>query len=54
MIVKSFLGESWKGLIGELKLSYRRIFRIIGESLAAVRSVFRRGGLDGILSLNLR
>ena len=54
MIVKIVLGESLNCLIGELKLSYRRIFRIIGESLAAVRSVLRRGGLDGVLSINLR
>ena len=54
MIVKIVLGESLKSLIGELKLSYRRIFRIIGESLEEVRSVLRRGGLGGVLSLNLR
>ena len=54
MIVKIVLGESLKSLIGELKLSYKRIFRIIGESLAAVRSVLRRGGLGGVLSINLR
>ena len=48
MIVKIVLGESLKSLIGELKLSYRRIFRIIGESLAEVRSGLRRGGLFGI------
>ncbi|WP_315024259.1 hypothetical protein, partial [Alloprevotella tannerae] len=33
---------------GKLKLSYRRIFPIIGESLAAVRRGLRRGGLAGI------
>ena len=54
MIVKIILGESLNCLIGELKLSYRRIFRIIGESLEEVRSVLRRGGLGGVLSLNLR
>ena len=48
MIGKSFLGESWNGLIGELKLSYKRIFPIIGESLAEVRSGLRRGGWDWI------
>ncbi|MCG2651148.1 chromosome partitioning protein ParB [Alloprevotella tannerae] len=48
MIGKSFLGESLKSLIGELKLSYRRIFRITGESLAAVRSALRGGGPGGI------
>ena len=48
MIVKIVLGESLKCLIGELKLSYRRIFRIIGESLAEVRSVLRWGGLGGV------
>ena len=48
MIGKSFLGESLNFLIGKLKLSYRRIFRIIGESLAAVRSGLWRGGLFGI------
>ena len=32
MIGKSFLGESLNFLIGKLKLSYRRIFPIIGES----------------------
>ena len=37
MIGKSFLGESLKFLIGKLKLSYRRVFSIIGESLARVR-----------------
>ena len=48
MIGKSFLGESWNGLIGKLKLSYKRIFPIIGESLAEVRRGLRRGGLAGI------
>ena len=48
MIGKIVLGESLKFLIGKLKLSYRRIFPIIGESLAEVRSGFRRGGLVGI------
>ena len=37
MIGKIVLGESWKSLIGELKLSYRRVFSIIGDSLARVR-----------------
>ncbi|WP_314574323.1 hypothetical protein, partial [Alloprevotella tannerae] len=48
MIGKSFLGESLNFLIGQLKLSYRRIFPIIGESLAVVRRELRRGGLVGI------
>ncbi len=48
MIGKSFLGESLNFLIGKLKLSYKRIFPIIGESLAEVRSGLRRGGLVGI------
>ena len=48
MIGKSFLGESLNFPIGKLKLSYRRIFPIIGESLAEVRREFRRGGLVGI------
>ena len=47
MIGKIVLGESLKSLIGELKLSYRRISTIIGESLAAVRSELRLGGLVG-------
>ena len=34
MIGKSFLGESLNFPIGKLKLSYRRIFPITGESLA--------------------
>jgi len=54
MIVKIVLGESLNCLIGELKLSYRRIFRIIGESFAEVRSALQRGGLSDVLSLNLR
>ena len=54
MIVKIVLGESLNCLIGELKLSYRKVSTIIGESLATVRSVLRRGGLDGVLSINLR
>ena len=33
MIGKSFLGESLNFLIGQLKLSYKTIFPIIGESL---------------------
>ena len=48
MIGKSFLGESLNFLIGQLKLSYRRIFRIIGESLAEVSSGLWRGGLFGV------
>ena len=48
MIGKSFLGESFNFLIGKLKLSYKRNFPIIGESLAEVRSGLRRGGLFGI------
>ena len=48
MIGESFLGESLNFLIGKLKLSYRRIFRIIGESLAEVRSGLRLGGLFGV------
>ena len=48
MIGKSFLGESWNDLIGKLKLSYRRIFPIIGESLAEVSSGLWRGGLFGV------
>ena len=48
MIGKSFLGESWKFLIGKLKLSYRKVSTIIGESLAAMRSGLRRGGWDWI------
>ena len=37
MIGKIVLGESLKFLIGELKLSYRKVSTIIGESLARVR-----------------
>ena len=48
MIGKSFLGESLNFLIGKLKLSYRRVFSIIGESLARVRRELRWGGLFGI------
>ena len=48
MIGKSFLGESLNFLIGKLKMSYRRVFSIIGESLAEVSSGLRRGGLFGI------
>ena len=48
MIGKSFLGESLNFLIGKLKLSYKRIFPIIGESLAEVRRELWRGGLFGI------
>ncbi|WP_296092609.1 chromosome partitioning protein ParB [Alloprevotella tannerae] len=47
MIGKIVLGESLKSLIGELKLSYRKVSTIIGESLAAVRSELRLGGLVG-------
>ena len=48
MIGESFLGESLNFLISKLKLSYRRVFSIIGDSLAEVRSGLRRGGLFGI------
>ena len=48
MIGKSFLGESLNFLIGKLKLSYKRIFPIIGESLAEVSRELWRGGLFGI------
>ena len=48
MIGKSFLGESLNFLIGKLKLSYRRVFSIIGESLAEVSSGLWRGGLFGV------
>ena len=48
MIGESFLGESLNFLIGKLKLSYKRIFPIIGESLAEVSSGLWRGGLVGI------
>jgi len=48
MIGESFLGESLNFLIGKLKLSYKRIFPIIGESLAEVSSELWRGGLFGI------
>ena len=48
MIGESFLGESLNFLIGQLKLSYRRIFPIIGESLAEVSSGLWRGGLFGV------
>ena len=43
MIGKSFLGESLNFLIGKLKLSYRRIFSIIGESFVRVRRRVDRG-----------
>ena len=43
MIGKIVLGESLNGLIGELKLSYRRVSTIIGDSLAAVRRRVDRG-----------
>ncbi len=42
MIGKIVLGESLNFLIGKLKLSYRRVFPIIGESLAEVRRELRR------------
>ncbi len=48
MIGKIVLGESLNGLIGELKLSYRKVSTIIGESLARVRSGLRRGCWAGI------
>ncbi len=50
MIGKSFLGESLNFLIGKLKLSYKRIFPIIGESLVEVRSGLWRGGLFGVFT----
>ena len=43
MIGKIVLGESLNFLIGKLKLSYRRVFSIIGESLAVVRRWVNRG-----------
>ena len=48
MIVKIVLGESLNCLIGELKLSYKKVSTIIVESLAEVRSAVRRGGLGGV------
>ena len=48
MIGKIVLGESWNFLIGKLKLSYRKVSTIIGESLAAMRSELRRGCWDWI------
>ena len=48
MIGKIVLGESLNFPIGKLKLSYKRIFPIIGESLAVVRSGLWRGGLFGV------
>ena len=54
MIVKIVLGESLKSLIGKLKLSYKKVSTIIGESFAEVRSALQRGGLSDVLSLNLR
>ena len=48
MIGESFLGESLNFLIGKLKLSYRRVSTIIGDSLARVRRELRWGGLFGI------
>ena len=48
MIGKSFLGESLNFLIVKLKLSYKRNFPIIGESLAEVSSGLWRGALVGI------
>ena len=49
MIGKSFLGESLNFLIGKLKLSYRRIFPITGESLARVWRQVDRGAEAGEL-----
>ena len=43
MIGKIVLGESWNDLIGELKLSYKKVSTIIGDSLAAVRRRVDRG-----------
>ena len=47
MIGKIVLGESWKSLIGELKLSYKRISTIIGDSLARVWRQVDRGAETG-------
>ena len=43
MIGKIVLGESGNDLIGELKLSYRRVFSIIGESFVRMRRRVNRG-----------
>ena len=48
MIGKIVLGESWKILIGELKLSYKKVSTIIGDSLAEVSSGLWRGCLFGV------
>ena len=48
MIGKIVLGESLNGLIGELKLSYKKVSTIIGESFVRVRSGLWRGGLFGV------
>ena len=47
MIGKSFLGESWNDLIGELKLSYKKVSTFIGDSLARVRRWVNRGAEMG-------
>ena len=47
MIGKIVLGESLNFLIGKLKLSYRRVFSIIGDSLARVRRRVDRGAEMG-------
>ena len=50
MIGKIVLGESLNFPIGKLKLSYKRIFPIIGDSLVEVRSGLWRGGLFGVFT----
>ena len=47
MIGKSFLGESLNFLIGKLKLSYKKVSTIIGDSLARVRRWVNRGAEMG-------
>ena len=47
MIGKSFLGESLNFLIGELKLSYKKVSTFIGDSLARVRRWVNRGAEMG-------
>ena len=54
MIVKIILSESLNCLIGELKLSYKKVSTIIVESLAAVRGAVQRGLPIRVLCLNLR
>ncbi len=43
MIGKIVLGESLKFLIGKLKLSYKKVSTIIGESFVRVRRQVNRG-----------